>query len=186
MLINHRNDRSTLRSEGGVGFALRFVVTAAWWLGSASAVGGQASPTSDPLYLPRAKLACRILGSADKPSLRPGLVAIRFLEGDGLIEDRTIDATYDSAGHPVYLTVLLAPHAHGEEIETEGFAIGFGIGETARGFVMTHRSAIPSAGSPGSEKSSAAASRLQPLSSSQFASARTLAVWLWGHRCGKG
>jgi hypothetical protein len=149
------------------------------------AVGGQASPASDPFKLPRGKLVCNPIVKTDRVSERRGLLAFRFLEEEGLIESRTMDATYDSSGHPVYFSVLTAGGLT-DKVEVDGFVIGFGANETAQGFVMTRQRQVGGTGSPTPESSSTTPSRVRLLSPAMLASARKLANWLWDHRCGKG
>jgi hypothetical protein len=113
------------------------------------------------------------------------LRVFRFLEGSGPVEDRAIDATYDSAGHPMSL-VMLVHRISGETVVTEGLGVQFVKGDKVAGLVFSPQpDTARSHSSKTGAQSSVGGLTMKELPHEKGAAALRLANWLWEHRCGK-
>lgn len=159
------------------------VLVLAGFVGRAQYAAAQATGSVDPLAIPHTQLLCRAVPSAREDPTHAA-ISLRFEEGD-LRKSRLMDVAYDSTGAPVYLNVLAVWAGANEHPITYALVTRFGPGETVAGLRMQSNIATDtaSAGSTSAEHRPPKAAPFEPLSAPEVSEARTLAIWLWDHRC---
>jgi hypothetical protein len=150
----------------------------------ANRLEAQADRSFDPLGLPRTKLLCHRLPRSPADTGISYATALRFEESNDFRDSRVMDAAYDSSGVPVYLSVLATRAGSGGEPFTQALVARFGSAGSASGLRVRTPANSDSAGAKanGSGPRSAAPA-LEPMSMAEASQARTLALWLWSHRC---
>jgi hypothetical protein len=135
-----------------------------------SCVGAQRSPALAGLRPPDAELRCRALSLP--PNTAPGSIAFQFEDGQLRVNDRLISAVYDSAGTPILL-VVNATEQKGDETVMHVYSFSFPTGGGASGFEVLDPLATTATREVPREQ----------LSIQVVEQSRTLAEWLWAHRC---
>jgi hypothetical protein len=116
---------------------------------------------------------------APSPQSGPGDVVLSMAEEppDSLTEGRSFTARYDSAGGPLSLLVLVhEPLPNGHD-RYHGIAVEFGSVTT--GFRTSAED------TPKADHSQQVQVGKIPLTEMELDQSRTLAFWLWNHRCGR-
>ena len=143
----------------------------------------QAEGSFSPLGLPRTKLLCHTLPRSPSDTSITYATALRFEEANDFNDSRVMDAAYDSAGTPVYLSVLATRAGPRREPVADAIVVRFGSAGSAAG-LRVRTSNSDSTGAKGKESGlGSAAPALVPMSLAEASQARILAVWLWSHRC---
>jgi hypothetical protein len=125
----------------------------------------------DPLGLPTSTLLCRPLPSPQ--TLRHGTRAFQFEDGVLLVDDRLMSAVYDSVGNPLLLVMTATSRVGDTQPTMHELSVSFPADGPAEGFQLVR---APSAGD-------AIEPKREVLSPGMIAESRSLAVWLWDHRC---
>jgi len=137
------------------------------------------------LAIPVGALLCKVAPLSSADSVLRLATVLHVVDGRPLIDERDLLAGFDSAGAPVYLTIL--PTQTPDQNNAELFPLVFRFGG---GSVIGYRvhpnpansSVVDSAAMPDSAKLSR---QLELLPESSRIGAWKLATWLWDHRCGK-
>jgi hypothetical protein len=134
-----------------------------------SVAGAAASESAEgPFAIPTGKLSC---GPYALPrSAPPGLLGYQFHDRRLTVDERLMQAGYDSTGNPVML-VVTAPERMGDgQPATHVLSVWFPRDSPPSGFRVLHPEIRTD-------------TTTEPLSAAMVAQARNLAIWLWNHRC---
>lgn len=152
----------------------------------AGPVSGQTRQGFNPLAVPASSLRCVVLPRAATDSAKSYSTGLHFEEGDDLVDDRTIEAFYDSLGTPVVLVLFARERSHSDIPVTHALSFRFGSGGVAVGFRLLDPPIVDSIGRPlNANQLATGQQRLVPLPIDMTTEARFLADWLWAHRCGR-
>jgi hypothetical protein len=136
-----------------------------------SAAGAAATDSGNgPFAVPTGKLLCQPHGLPR--SAPPGLLGYQFEDGRLTANERVMQAAYDSTGHPVFLVVLAPERAADGTSAAHALSVSFPANAPSSGFRVLH---------PEQRNDTTT----EPLSAPLVAHARSLAVWLWNHRCNR-
>ena len=133
-------------------------------------VAGTAATESGngPFAIPTGKLLC---DSYALPRSAPaGLLGYQFEDGRLTVNERVMQAAYDSTGRPVFLVVLAPERTAAGTSATHALSVSFPDNAPSTGFRVLH---------PEQRNDTTTEALSAPL----VAQARSLAVWLWNHRC---
>jgi hypothetical protein len=128
----------------------------------------------NPFGLPTSALLCHSL--LRKPTWPQGFVIFEFEDGTLMVNDRLIDAAYDSLGTPRLLVITATEKVDGQPPIMHGFSTSFPDGKPATGFHLVN---LPSGGG-------APEPPREALLPTMIAESRTLSAYLWSHRCERG
>lgn len=128
----------------------------------------------NPFAVPTGLLLCHLLPR--NPAWPQGFIVFEFEDGTLMINDRLIDAAYDSVGTPRLLVVSATEKLGGQPPIMHGFSVSFPDDKPATGFHIVN--------------SSAGGGTLEPprdvLPPAMIADSRNLLLYLWSHRCERG
>lgn len=137
------------------------------------AARAQAADTLDVLAPPRPVMMCRSLPPTPEDS---AAVVLQFLDGVERPHPRKSLVAFDSAGTPLYATIIAA------QSTADGGHTVHGIGVR---FFGADRGGTRVIASRGPRDSVATRADSVSLTDAEVARARDLAVWFWNRRCGR-
>jgi hypothetical protein len=143
---------------------------------------GQTNESSDPFRIPSTPVAsCAVI---DKSELITKGIGFRYdleEDGDHIVDDRTVDAEFESSGAPLALVIVGADDVRGNGASPRFLIVQFGSTGDVSVLDMRKKN------SPATESKGAASRSPVPdptLSSpSAAARAKQFATWLWLRRC---
>lgn len=157
---------------------IALVAVALWGIGGCRSAAPAPTPLDplDPLGPPNGPILCRTLPLTQRDSAGTASVSIRVNENEG--KQREFDASFDSLGAPIYLTVKVSEPTAADSLRGQILVFAFGKANDAVGIrYVTDSASVATMMQGGSQPPG------EPLSPETIARGRGLGEWLSARGC---